>query len=48
MIDVFLEAISTGVNPVSPESSLLSHWICQQIADSQLSYGELTVELPKD
>lgn len=48
MIDAFLEAISTGVNPVSPESSLLSHWICQQIADSQLSYGELTVELPKD
>lgn len=44
IIDSFLEAIKTGVNPVSPESSLLSHWICQQINQSDNTYGHLDME----
>lgn len=41
IIDSFLRAIETGINPVSPESSLLSHWICDQINKSESSYGQL-------
>lgn len=42
----FLEAIKTGVNPVSTEISLLSHWICHQIVQSDQSEGSLDVQLP--
>lgn len=44
IVDAFLEAVETGVNPVSPESSLLSHWICDQINCSDTPYGELNLE----
>lgn len=44
IIQAFLEAIETGQNPVSPESSLLSHWICDQINRSEKTYGELNLE----
>lgn len=47
IIDSFLEAVKSGVNPVNPESSLLSHWLCHQIAESTSNYGELDVRLPK-
>lgn len=43
----FLEAIKTGINPVSPESSLLSHWICHQIVQSDQPQGNLDVQLPQ-
>lgn len=46
IVDAYLEAVKTGINPVSPESSLLSHWICQQINQSQESSGQLDVMLP--
>lgn len=42
----FLEAIETKVNPVSPSSSLLSHWICDQINRSKTNSGPLIVTLP--
>ncbi|KPJ23062.1 Gfo/Idh/MocA family protein [Streptococcus phocae] len=44
IIDAFLEAVKNGVNPVNPTSSLLSHWICEQINSSQQPYGELTFD----
>lgn len=44
IIQAFLEAIETGQNPVSPASSLLSHWICDQINRSEIPYGELHLE----
>ena len=47
IIDTFLEAIQTKENPVSPESSLLSHWLCHQINQSNTLSGELNVTLPK-
>ncbi|MBJ8326281.1 Gfo/Idh/MocA family protein [Streptococcus pacificus] len=43
----FIEAVKTGVNPVSETSSLLSHYLCQQIVDAQSDMGELSVLLPK-
>ncbi|MGT2910094.1 Gfo/Idh/MocA family protein [Streptococcus cameli] len=42
----FLEAVETKVNPVSPTSSLLSHWICDQINRSETTSGQLEVTLP--
>lgn len=47
IIDAFVEAITSGVNPVNPETSLLSHWICHQIVTSQESSGNLELNLPK-
>ncbi|CAM3470396.1 Gfo/Idh/MocA family protein [Streptococcus pluranimalium] len=47
IIDTFLEAIQTKENPVSPESSLLSHWLCHQINQSNTLRGALNVTLPK-
>ncbi|WP_438832268.1 Gfo/Idh/MocA family protein [Streptococcus pluranimalium] len=47
IIDTFLEAIQTKENPVSPESSLLSHWLCHQINQSNTLSGVLNVTLPK-
>lgn len=44
IIKAFLQAIETGINPVSPESSLLSHWICDQINRSEEPFGELNLE----
>lgn len=44
IIHAFLEAIETGINPVSPESSLLSHWICDQVNKSTESSGQLDLE----
>lgn len=44
IIQAFLEAIETGENPVSPESSLLSHWICDQINRSETPFGTLDLE----
>lgn len=48
IIDAFLNAVKTGVNPVNPESSLLSHWICHQINTSYEESGSLSVSLPKN
>lgn len=48
IIDAFLNAVKTGVNPVNPESSLLSHWICHQINTSNEESGSLSVSLPKN
>lgn len=45
-IAAFLTAIETGVNPVSPKSSLLSHWLCEQLCQVSSSFGELDVKLP--
>lgn len=47
IIDTFLEAIRTKENPVSPESSLLSHWLCHQINQSNTLSGALNVTLLK-
>lgn len=44
IIHAFLEAIETGENPVSPESSLLSHWICDQVNQSTEPFGQLDLE----
>ncbi|MDQ0222058.1 Gfo/Idh/MocA family protein [Streptococcus moroccensis] len=46
IVDAFLAAIKTGDNPVSPTSSLLSHWICDQINCSETTSGTLDVTLP--
>lgn len=46
IIDRFLEAVKSGVNPVNVESSLMSHWLCHQIAQSTSEFGELNVSLP--
>ncbi|MBJ8350130.1 Gfo/Idh/MocA family protein [Streptococcus zalophi] len=43
----FIDAVKTGLNPVSPESSLLSHYLCQQLVDTQKDWGELSLQLPK-
>lgn len=48
IIDRFLAAIDTGVNPVSPETSLFSHYICHQICQSEESTGSLNVTLPEE
>lgn len=47
IIDTFLEAIQTQQNPVSPQSSLLTHWLCHQINQSNTMNGELNVNLPE-
>ncbi|MGT2933699.1 Gfo/Idh/MocA family protein [Streptococcus catagoni] len=47
IIGAFIRAIKEGVNPVKPETSLLSHWICQQISQSPESYGSLDLNLPE-
>ncbi|MGT2753799.1 Gfo/Idh/MocA family protein [Streptococcus ovis] len=44
IIQAFLEAIDTEENPVSSASSLLSHWICDQINRSETPYGTLDLE----
>ena len=46
IVDEFLETIEIGGNPVSPETSLLSRYICHQINQSASSTDELQVELP--
>lgn len=47
IIDAFIDSLKTGVNPVKPETSLLSHWICQQMVSSVESSGDLDLNLPK-
>lgn len=47
MVDAYLEAIKTGRNPVSPTSSLLSHWICEQINTADQTTGPLILTLPE-
>ncbi len=47
IVDAFLTAIQTGENPVSPNSSLLSHWLCDQINQSSQPFGELDINLPE-
>lgn len=47
IILAFIEAIQNKENPVSPQSSLLSHWICQQINTATQSSGRLDVKLPQ-
>lgn len=44
IIDSFLKAIKTKQNPVSPQSSLLSHWICHQINQANQLSGTLDLE----
>ncbi|XCY67441.1 Gfo/Idh/MocA family oxidoreductase [Streptococcus iniae] len=46
VINSFLEAVKSGVNPVNVESSLMSHWLCHQIAQSSSEHGELDITLP--
>ncbi|EHI70467.1 Gfo/Idh/MocA family protein [Streptococcus ictaluri] len=46
IIDAFLEGIKSGTNPVTDDSTLLSHWICHQIARSKTNAGQLELELP--
>lgn len=48
MVDAFLDALLTKRNPVSPVSSLLSHWICHQIAHADKRIGELHVNLSSE
>ncbi|MGT2833649.1 Gfo/Idh/MocA family protein [Streptococcus halotolerans] len=47
IIDSFLEAIQTQQNPVNPQSSLLTHWLCHQINQSNATNGVLNVDLPE-
>ncbi|TCD45873.1 gfo/Idh/MocA family oxidoreductase [Streptococcus sp. X16XC17] len=47
IILAFIDAIKTNINPVTPESSLLSHWICQQINTAIENTGPLDLNLPK-
>lgn len=44
IIDSFLTAIQTQQNPVSPQSSLLSHWICHQINQAKQLSATLDLE----
>lgn len=46
IIEAFLQAIDTGENPVSPETSLLSHYLCHQINQADKASGILDVKLP--
>ena len=46
MVDAYLEALKKGQNPVDPESSLLSHWICEQIKVAGQSSGTLDLHVP--
>lgn len=46
IIQEFIEALETKQNSVSAETSLLSHWICEQINKSELNFGELDLNLP--
>ncbi|NQP58891.1 Gfo/Idh/MocA family oxidoreductase [Streptococcus suis] len=48
MVDAFLDALVTKQNPVNPSSSLLSHWICHQIAHAEHQTGELHVNIPTE
>ena len=48
MVDAFLDALVTKQNPVNPTSSLLSHWICHQIAHAEHQIGELHVNIPTE
>lgn len=45
IIMAFLQAVKTGENPVSPSSSLLSHYLCHQLNQASRSQGFLQVEL---
>ncbi|TWT09830.1 Gfo/Idh/MocA family protein [Streptococcus sp. sy004] len=45
IILAFLEAVKTGENPVSPKSSLLSHYLCHQINQATKEQGMLDVKL---
>lgn len=47
IIDAFIDGVKNGVNPVNVESSLLSHWICNQIRESKTQSGFLKVDLPQ-
>lgn len=46
IIVTFLQAVKTGISPVSRETSLLSHWICEQIKQSESTSGQLNFNLP--
>lgn len=43
IILAFIEAIQNKENPVSPQSSLLSRWICQQINKSTQQHNHQDV-----
>lgn len=45
MIDAFIQVITTGVNPISPKSSLLSHFICDQINKANAPFGMLNLKI---
>lgn len=47
VVEEFLQAIDSQENPVSPASSLLSHWICYQINTAPATIGKLDLFLPK-
>lgn len=46
IILAFLAAVRTGENPVSPQSSLLSHYLCHQINQATSPQGFLDLTLP--
>lgn len=46
IILAFLQAVKTGENPVSPQSSLLSHYLCHQINQATSPQGFLDLTLP--
>lgn len=48
IIQAFIQAIQTKENPVSPQSSLLSHLICERITLSKATEGFLSFTVPKE
>lgn len=48
IVEEFLQALDRKETSVSPASSLLSHWICDQITTAPTSTGKLDVLLPKE
>lgn len=48
IVEEFFQALENKKNPVSPSSSLLSHWICHQILHAENQTGEIDVNLPDD
>lgn len=48
IVEEFLQALDSKDTSVSPVSSLLSHWICDQITTAPTCTGKLNVLLPKE
>ncbi|VTS26074.1 Gfo/Idh/MocA family protein [Streptococcus pseudoporcinus] len=46
IISAFIDGIKSSVNPVNNELTLMSHWICQQIVNSEEASGLLDLTLP--